>query len=91
MSNSRSELREEWLDDPKKKVDLIVRVRGDLDKRSATLARRGAEVKYRFRLTSSLAVRCSGRVALALLEEPWVERVESDRPVKALRRQQQCQ
>ena len=91
MSSTRSELCKEWLDHPTRKVDLIVRVKGDLDKRSAPLAGRGAEVKYRFRLTSSLALRCSGRVALALLEEPWVERVESDRPVKALRRQQQCQ
>ena len=86
MSNARSEVRRDWLEHPQKKVDLIVRVEGDLDQRSATLAQRGAEVKYRFRLTGSVAVRCSGRVALALLDEPWVTRVEPDRPVKALRR-----
>jgi hypothetical protein len=86
MSNVRSELRKEWLEHPRKKVDLIVRVKGDLDERSATLVGRGAEVRYRFRLTGSLALRCTGRVALALLEEPWVERVEPDRPVKAFRR-----
>jgi len=86
MSNVRSELRKEWLEHPRKKVDLIVRVKGDLDQRSAALVGRGAEVRYRFRLTGSLALRCTGRVALALLEEPWVERVEPDRPVKALRR-----
>ena len=86
MSNVRSELRKEWLEHPRKKVDLIVRVKGDLDERSATLVGRGAEVRYRFRLTGSLALSCTGRVALALLEEPWVERVEPDRPVEALRR-----
>jgi len=86
MSNVSSRLHQAWLADPKKKVDLIVRVKGNLDERSTTLTGRGAEVKYRFRLTSSLALRCSGKVALALVKEPWVERVEPDRPVKALRR-----
>jgi len=86
MSNGSSELHKEWAEHPRKKVDLIVRVNGDLEERSAALEKRGAEVKYRFRLTDSLAIRCTGRVALALLDEPWVKRVQIDRPVKALRR-----
>ena len=86
MTDISVEIREAWIESPDKKVDLIVRVAGDLEERSATLAERGAEVKRRLRLTGSVAIRCSGRVALALLDESWVERVEPDRPVKALRR-----
>jgi len=86
MSNVVSELHQAWREQPQKQVDLIVRVKGDLDQRSTALAGRGAEVRYRFRLTGSVAIRCTGRVALALLDEPWVTRVEPDRPVKALRR-----
>ena len=85
MSNAESQLRQDWLDHPQKKVDLIVCVKGDLNERSAALATSGAEIKYRFRLTGSVAIRCSGRVALALLDEPWVTRVEPDRTVRALR------
>ena len=86
MSNASAELRQAWLEHPQKKVDLIVRIKGDLDQRSASLAEHGAQIKYRFRLTGSVAVRCSGRVALALLDQPWVVRVEPDRavPLRAL-------
>jgi hypothetical protein len=38
------------------------------------------------RLTHALSIRCSGKQAMALLKEPWIVRVQADRPVKALGR-----
>ncbi len=69
--------------DPDAAVGLIVRVAGDLDQRAADLARRGLAVGRRLRLIGALAVRASGRSALALAAAPWVIRIEEDREVRA--------
>jgi len=79
-------IQEAWQSNPNESVDLILRISGDVSQLAVALEQRGIAVKRRFRLTHSLAIRCSGKAALQLLKEPWITRVEADRPVKALRR-----
>jgi len=79
-------IHEAWQSNPNEPVDLIVHVSGDMIQLAVALEQRNVTVKRRFRLTHSLAIRCSGKAALQLLKEPWITRVEADRPVKALRR-----
>jgi hypothetical protein len=86
MAEIDADTRDAWRKNPDDPVDIIVRVSGDLNELGATLEKRGAEVKRRLRLTHSLSIRCRGKLALQLLDEPWVARVEVDRSVKALRR-----
>jgi hypothetical protein len=82
-----AELRQAWLAQPDQPVNLIVRVRsGDMRALGDELSTLGVDVVRRYRLTRSLSVRCTGSKAVKLLDLPWVERVEADRPVKALRR-----
>lgn len=75
-----------WQSSPDEPVDLILRISGDISQLATTLEQRGITVKRRFRLTRTLAVRCSGKAALQLLKEPGITRIETDRTVKALRR-----
>jgi len=86
MNDVDSAIRKAWQNNPDEPVDLIVRISGDMGQLGATLEQRGIVVKRRFRLTHSLGIRCSGQAALQLLKEPWITRIELDRPVKALRR-----
>ncbi len=86
MTDIDPAIRKAWQSSPNEPVDLIIRVSGDMSQLGATLERRGIVVKHRFRLTHSLGIRCSGQAALQLLKEPWITRIELDRPVKALRR-----
>lgn len=75
-----------WSENPRKWVDLIVHVSGDVSDRVSTLTDRGCKVTRTFRLTRALGVRCTGRMALELLDKPWVTKIEPDRPVRALGR-----
>jgi hypothetical protein len=67
-------------------VDLIIHISGEMSALEPLLAQRGVEVRRQFRLTRALSIRCNGSVALSLAKEPWVSRMELDRPVNALRR-----
>lgn len=84
MGKVEPSVRRAWLQHGSESVDLIIRVKGDVRQRTSALAERGVRIKRQFRLTSSLSVRCTGEVALALLDEPWVMQIEPDRPVRAL-------
>ena len=75
-----------WSGSPRRWVDLIVHVSGDMAERVTELEARGCRVTRTFRLTRTVGVHCTGRMALELLEKPWVTKVEPDRPVKALGR-----
>jgi hypothetical protein len=77
-------LRESLGNQPRELVNLIVRVSGDLEQRAVLLSQRGVQIRHQLRLTKALAVRCSGEAALKLLSLPWVERIEEDRPVRAM-------
>jgi hypothetical protein len=69
---------------PREWANLIVRVSGDIEQRAVLLSQRGVQIKHQLRLTKALAIRCSGEAALQLLNLPWVERIEEDRPVRAM-------
>jgi|YelNatPaOPRAMG01_1025707.scaffolds.fasta_scaffold449770_1 hypothetical protein len=79
-------IREAWQNKPEEPVELIIHVSGDMAQLAAALEQRGVTIKRRFRLTNSLAIRCNGKVALQLLKEPRILRIETDRLIKALRR-----
>lgn len=78
------QLRARLLARPDAPAALIVRVSGDLEQRADQVARRGLAVERRLRLIGGLALRATGRQALALAAEPWVLRIEEDREVRAL-------
>jgi hypothetical protein len=86
MAKVGAELRKTWRECPDDSFDLIVRVEGGLQERSAEMSARGVAVRRQFQLTNSLQIRCSGAQALTLAREPWLVRADSDRSVKALGR-----
>lgn len=86
MAKIDRETRQTWVDHPRRQVNLILTVSGDLETRSETLISRGARVKRRFRLTRSISIRCTGELALSLIRSSWVQRIEPDRLIKALGR-----
>lgn len=63
---------------------LLVRVDQIDNGREKTLQARGVAIRRRLTLLPTYAVTCSGAVGLGLLELPWVQRIEEDRPVYAL-------
>ncbi|MGI6367436.1 MAG: hypothetical protein ACOX2L_03600 [Anaerolineae bacterium] len=72
------DLRQEWKDGENRTFSLILRVTGDLEARAEVLEEIGCQVRRRFRLTSSISVRCTGETALALTRRSWVTKVERD-------------
>ena len=86
VAKTDAETRKDWESHPGKHFDLIIRVKGNVTERLSELEDAGVSVERRFRLTHSLGIRCKGRQALALLDLPWVIRVEPDRPVRAFGR-----
>jgi hypothetical protein len=81
-----ADLRKVWRECPNDSFDLIVRVEGELQERSAEMSARGVSVRRQFHLTNSLQIRCSGAQALTLAREPWLVRAENDHPIKAFGR-----
>lgn len=77
------ELRQRLLRDPDAPVRLIVGVSGNLDARAEALSRRGVTVRRRLSLIGAVAVGATGRQALAVSREPWVQWIEEDREVRA--------
>jgi len=86
MAKVSAELRKTLRESPNEMFDLIVRVEGDLQERSAEINAMGVNVKRQFKLTNSLQIHCSGAQALKLAREDWWMRAESDRSVRALGR-----
>lgn len=86
MATVARAVRDAWAENPRKWVDLIVHVTGDVNERVAALGERGCKVTRTFRLTRTVGVHCTGRMALELLDKPWVTKIEPDLPVKALGR-----
>jgi len=78
--------RQAWSENPRRWVNLILHLSGDMSERMGVLEKRGCKVTRTFRLTRAVGVRCTGRMALELAEKPWVTRIEPDRPVKAIGR-----
>lgn len=63
---------------------LILRVSGDVEDVTEKLRAGPIEVRRLLRLIGAVAVRAQGHEALRLLDEPWLVRMEEDRPVRAL-------
>lgn len=86
MASVDRALKQAWAENPRKWVNLIVHVSGDVNERMNALSERGCKITRTFRLTRALGVRCTGKMALELLNKPWVTKIEPDQPVKALGR-----
>ncbi len=86
MATLDSSTRRKLADNPGASVSINVRVKGDLDERAQSLARMGARIKRKLKLTNAISLRCSGRVALKIAKKRWVTKVELDRPVQAFGR-----
>lgn len=65
-------------------IDLIVRTRDKPEPHLAACAAMGIAVRHRYNLLPGLAVSAPASAALKLADEPWVDRIEADRPVRAL-------
>jgi hypothetical protein len=83
MAQVEASARQAWQRAPRKKVDLILRLSGNVGEHAAELEGQGVEVVRRLLLARALAVRCSGARALRLAELPWVTRIEVDQAVQA--------
>ncbi len=86
MAKVSAELRKTLRESPNDTFDLIVRVEGELQERSAEMNAMGVNVKRQFKLTNSLQIRCSGAQALKLARKDWLVRADTNRPVRALGR-----
>lgn len=62
-------------------MQLIVRTTDDPGQYVALLEERGVKVRQQFRLTRRLAIQGPAATCLSLVNEPWVEILEEDRPV----------
>jgi len=76
-------LQQAWLDHPEQSFRLIIRVSIALDEAEERLRLRGVAVRRRCRLIQGFVVECSGALALALAQEPWIISAELDREVRA--------
>ena len=83
MAKVDPDLRQEWKDSEKRSFSLIVKVTGDVNARSETLADMGCQVKHAYKLNNTVSVRCSGATALTLTRRPWITRVERDSIIRA--------
>jgi len=70
--------------EPDAEVRLIVRVDGDPAPAADRLAGGPVRVLRTFTLVPGLAVVGKAADCLRLLDEPWVSRMEEDRPVRAM-------
>jgi hypothetical protein len=86
MAQVDSVTRQAWQRSPRKKVDLILRLSGNVGEHAAELEAKGVEIVRRFMLTRALGVRCTGARALKLMDLPWVTSIEPDRAVQAQER-----
>ncbi|MCS7286945.1 MAG: hypothetical protein RMK30_07975 [Anaerolineae bacterium] len=65
-------------------ISLIVHFKGEPSICSARLKEMGFEIKREFSLLKAFAVKGKASDALKLWDEPWVEAVEEDKPLKIL-------
>ena len=63
---------------------LLVRTTQADDEAERTLHQLGMTIRQRLTLVPTFAVTASGAAAIELLNQPWVVRVEEDRPVHTM-------
>lgn len=85
MAKIDARLREQLEGDPKASVRLIVRLTDVPQDVEEQVARRGLQVRRRYRLISAMAIAGPAKACLSLLEEPWVASVEADHEVHTMR------
>jgi hypothetical protein len=71
-------------DDPDRRVDIIVTVKGDPLSYVSQLRALDLEVKRTFSLVQKMALGGPARSVVALSDESWVTKIEEDKPVQAL-------
>jgi hypothetical protein len=84
MSKADEQLIQRLKQSPADDFYLILRVSGDVAEVAQRLRAAPVEVRHALRLIGAVAVRAQGKEALRLLDEPWLVRMEEDRPVRAL-------
>ncbi len=72
---------QEWQRDPDAHVAVIIHVRGNPRQRVEAVRESGLKVSRTFRLTNTIAASGPASGVLALLDLPWVDRVEPDRTI----------
>lgn len=73
-----------WQADPDSSVAVIIHVGGAAEAHRDKVSAAGLVVDRVFRLTNTVSAHGRSREVLALLEKPWVERVELDRTVTTM-------
>jgi len=82
MAQIDSNLRKVWRSMGNDRVDVIIRVDGDLSERADALEARGYQVRRTLRLGHRLVLRCPATRALQLSRFRWITEIESDQPVR---------
>jgi hypothetical protein len=70
--------------DPGAEFRLIVKTEGEPGQYLTHLRALGIEVRRKFKLTRSLAIRARADAALQLADEAWVEKIEEDQIVRTM-------
>jgi hypothetical protein len=75
---------EAWRANPNAEVDVIVHVDSPAVEHEAKLVDLGIQVGRVFRLTSTISARGPAGDMLALLQQPWVRKIELDAEIRAM-------
>ena len=70
--------------DPDAQFYLLIRVAQADDETEQALLEYGVKIRHQLTLIPTFAVTCTGATALNLLQCPWVQHIEDDRPVHTL-------
>jgi hypothetical protein len=81
MASVDPALKSQWEREPDKRRDLIVKTQGQ--PRVDWLAAHNIQIRQEYRLTSMIAVTCTGVAALDLARQNWVISIEPDAAVSA--------
>jgi hypothetical protein len=77
-------LRQRLAADPERSVALIIRTQGAPAPHLSHLADLGLKVGHQFKLVPGVSVAGRAAVALSLLDETWILKIEEDRPVTTM-------
>jgi hypothetical protein len=81
MASVDPALKSQWEREPDKRLDLIVKMQER--PRIDWLAAHNIQIRQEYRLTSMMAVTCTGAAALELARQDWVISIEPDAAVSA--------
>jgi len=84
MAKIDAKLRQQLEGEPEAYMHLIVRLVDAPQDVEERVARRGLQVRRRYRLIPAVAVAGAAKACLSLLDEPWVAFVEPDHEVHTM-------